>query len=60
MSREEIIQLMDLLTLYIDECKAERKPIGQCKTRNEFATQLMISDHIRISEQIKEVLCFKL
>ena len=60
MGTEEIIQLMELLTVYIDECKAEQKSYGECETKSELATQVMISDHIRVSEQIKEVLCFKL
>ena len=60
MSREEIIQLMDLLTLYIDECKSEQKRYGECETKSELATQWMISNHINVAEQIKEVLCYKL
>ena len=60
MSRKETIQLMDLLTLYVNDCKKQQKRYGECETKQELATQIMISDHIRVAEQIKEVLCFEL
>ena len=60
MSREETIQLMDLLTLYIDDCEKEQKRYGECETKQELAKQIMISNHIMVAGQIKEVLCFNL
>ena len=60
MSRDEIIQLMDLLTLYIDDCKQNQKDIVDCETMMDFSTQVMISNHIYVAGQIKEVLCYKL
>lgn len=60
MSREETIQLMELLTLYIDECKKKQKRYDECVTKLELAAQIMISDHIKVSEEIKSVLCFDL
>ena len=60
MSREEIIQLMELLTLYEDNCKAEQKSYGECENKNELASQIMIANHIKVVNEIKEVLCFEL
>ena len=60
MSREETIQLMELLTLYVDDCKKHQKTYGECKDKFELATQIMIGNHIKVAEEIKEVLCFKL
>lgn len=60
MSREENIQLMELLTLYVDDCKKHQKTYGECETKSELATQVMIGNHIKVAEEIKEVLCFNL
>lgn len=60
MSREEIIQLIELLTLYVDDCKKHQKSYGECENKNELASQVMIGNHIKVAEEIKEVLCFDL
>ena len=60
MGREDTIKLIELLTLYIDDCKKHQKTCNEYETINELATQIMISDHIRVAKQIQEVLCFKL
>lgn len=60
MSREEIIQFMELLTVYVDDCKSHQKTYGECENKSELATQIMIANHIKVAEEIKEVLCFEL
>ena len=60
MGREDTIKLIELLTLYIDDCKRHQKICNEYETIQELATQIMISDHIRVAKQIQEVLCFKL
>ena len=60
MDREEKIQLIELLTLYIDKCKAEQKTYQECENKWELASQIMIGEHIKVAEEIKEVLCFDL
>ena len=59
MSREEIVQLLNLLNLYEKECEAEQKTYMECESKQELATQIMIAEHIKVVKEIKEVLCFK-
>ena len=60
MSREEVINLMELLQLYIKETEAERKQPYEIETKEQLATQIMIAEHIKVSREIIEVLCYKL
>ena len=60
MSRDEIIQLMDLLNLYEVECMKEQKAYMDCESKQELATQIMIAEHIKVVKEINGVLCFKL
>ena len=52
MSKEDLIQLMDLLTEYSETyCEPD------IKDKSEFAVMLMVSEHKRVIEQIKEIIC---
>lgn len=58
MSKEDLIQLMDLLTEYSETyCEPEVKQYSYIKDKSEFAAMLMASEHKRVIEQIKEVIC---
>lgn len=58
MSKEDLIQLMDLLTEYSETyCEPEVKQYSNIKDKSEFAAMLMASEHKRVIEQIKEVIC---
>lgn len=58
MSREDLIQLMDLLTEYSETyCKPVIKQYSDIKDKSDFAVVLMASDHKRVIEQIKEIIC---
>lgn len=60
MSREEIIQLMELLDLYVKEHKVEQKSFAECENKQELATQIMIASHMKAIDEIRQVLCFEL
>ena len=60
MSTEDNIKLMELLQEYIKECESERKQPYEIETKEQLATQIMIADHIKVSREIIEVLCYKL
>ena len=54
MSKEDLIQLMDLLTEYSETyCEPDIKQYADIKDRSEFAVMLMVSEHKRVIEQIK-------
>jgi len=58
MSKEDLIQLMDLLTEYSETyCEPEVKQYSDIKDKSEFAVMLMASKHKRVIKQIKEVIC---
>ena len=60
MSREDTIKLIELLTLYEDDCKAHQKSYNECESKLELSSQVMIANHIKVVNEIKEVLCFDL
>lgn len=58
MSKENLIKLMDLLTEYSETyCDPEIKKYADIKDKSQFAVMLMASEHKRVIEQIKEVIC---
>ena len=58
MSKEDLIQLMDLLTEYNETyCEPDIKQYADIKDKSEFAVMLMVSEHKRVIEQIKEIIC---
>lgn len=60
MSREEKMQLHELLGKYIDELELEernkRNPYP--KTKNDFAILVTIQNHIKIANEIRETLVY--
>ena len=60
MSREETIQLLDLLGQYVVECESKQKEYRDIETKQELAVQIMITNHTKYANEIIEVLCFDL
>lgn len=57
MSMEDKIKLYELLTEYNQEIRSNIS-YGKYNTKEEFAVHMMISKHIQVIEEIKEVLSF--
>lgn len=51
---------MDLLDLYSEELKKKQKKYSEIESKLEFASQIMISNHIKAINEIREILCFDL
>lgn len=51
MTKEERLQFADLLDDYV--CELEEKDNCNCKTKEEYAAQLMIKRHIKVINEIK-------
>ena len=53
MTKEERLQFADLLDDYVCELEEKEKDICECKTKEEYAAQLMIKRHIKVINEIK-------
>ena len=59
MSRDELIQLMDLLTKYQEQINSEIYDMGTIDTKQKFATQILIQNHIKTIDEIKDAILFE-
>lgn len=60
MSKEKLLQFADLLDEYSDEIKTKRKDKNQCKTKEEYAAQIMLIRHIETIKEIRSVIYYEL
>lgn len=58
MTREEKINLYELLNMYKEELETDSKQYSECKTKFDFAVQTMISNHKKTIEEIMNILVF--
>ena len=60
MSREEKIQLHELLGKYIDEIQPEiaKKEIISVKDKNELLALITMQNHVKVATEIREVLVY--
>ena len=59
MTREEYIQLFQLLSKYGEENAAERKPLIKCNTKEEYAIEFMRAEEEKAIELIKSYLVYE-
>lgn len=60
MTKEERLQFADLLDDYVCELEEKEKDIYECKTKEEYAAQLMIKRHIKVINEIKVCIYYDL
>ena len=60
MSREKLLQLADLLDDYSDEIETRRKNKSECKTKEEYAAQVMFKRHIETIKEIRSIIYYEL
>lgn len=58
LSKDDKIKLFELLNEYMQEIKIDQQSYGDCVTKEDLAYQVMISKHIQVIEEIKDVLSF--
>lgn len=60
MSRDELIQLMELLDKYGECIKEELYKESEINTKEKFATQVIIHEHLKVIDEMKEWICYEL
>lgn len=60
MTKEERLQFADLLDDYVCELKEKEKDNCECKTKEEYAAQLMIKRQIKVINEIRICIYYEL
>lgn len=60
MNKGKLLQFADLLDEYSDEIKTERKDKSECKTKEEYAAQVMLKRHIETIKEIRSIIYYEL
>ena len=60
MTKEEKLQFADLLDDYACELKEKEKDNCDCKTKEEYAAQLMLRKHLEVINEIRVCIYYDL
>lgn len=60
MSRDELIQLMELLDMYREETEEALYKEHEIDTKEKLAAQIIMQNHIKVIGEIREMICYEL